>query len=360
MVFTFKTNEQGLGSFSPTNEAELTKLNDQLTDIIDTLDTADSPHDAIDSIMALIEKEPKLFQAYAIVGELYTSIEDDQAAFECFTQGYKVGEELIPADYNQPLDAKGDINVQCFLRCSTGYIDSLVSDGEYEKALEVTRRQLVLDEDDIFERGRELSECLILAGQIGEATKRLKQEVETRPEAWYSLAFIAFDKKEYAQAAAYVRHAFVASPYTGDFLRGCLTTANPIWESGPSTFTTEGAMFYTELLGGEVWGTNPEAALFLEWLGQTSTVMADRAQAVTISEKYFKGEDKAALKAAWQKLLEGISPESSQSLVADMCDPNDNETMAPWKLLAKYKENQHGCDDGCDDGCGCGTCDSED
>lgn len=353
-MLTFKIN-QNLGIFTPTDPEASQK---QLADLQRVMAETDDDHSekVIEEITAMIEADPLFLRGYAMLGEaLFCAGREDEAT-EVYVRGCRQALGLVPADYSGPMDMD-DAEVQCFMRCHTGYVEDLMLKEEYDAAFEACLRQLSFDPEDMFERYREVGEMAVKAGRLSEAEKILKAQLEKRPTAWYSLGYIALANFDYAEAALRLRRAFVLAPYVADVITARFTAPNMFWEQGPSAPSYDEDMLYVHTLGGDVWCDDPKAQAFIEWLSQTSAALRERAEMVAISETCLGGQAvKAESEKAFDALWASIDLASSEKLTANLRNPDDGEEMPPWEYLDRYDSRRQFDDDEeeAEDGCGCG------
>lgn len=355
-MLKFEIN-RGLGSFSPADQDQAQRQLAELKRIMDLSDRGEESQ-AVEEIKAMIQADPLFIRGYALLGELLFSQDREEEATEVYVAGCRQVLDIIPPNFQGPLDME-NAEVQCFLRCHTGFVEDLTLRGEYAQALEATRRQLGFDPDDMFERFREVGELAIKAGHPDEAESLLSQQLEKRPTAWYSLGYLSFSRGDFAQAALRLRRAFVLAPYVADIVTARFTDPNVFWECGPQAPRYEEDLLYVHTLGGDLWCDDSEARAFIEWLSQTSTAMRERAEMAAVSEACFRaGRIDAAAEKTFQSLWETIDQASSELLIAPVRNPDDDGDMTPWEYLDLHGQNQQFDDDGEEhgEGCGCGRC----
>lgn len=350
MPLIFQLNE-GLGFFAPEEPEVADKQLAQLNELLGPAEEENpNPKKIVRSLKSMISKDPLFLRGYALSGQILHDLGDEEQATEMFNRGYRAGLQLIPEDYEGPLNAENP-EVQFFLRCHTGYVESLLEKHEYSAALAACRRQLVFDPEDMFARRLELGEICIMAGELEEAEAILLSQTEDRGTAWYSLAYLSFIQKRLAEAATRLRRGFLRAPYAVDFLTGRYTAPNLFWERGPKAPVFNESLFYLNSLGGEMWAEEHEARSFMEWLSQTSVAMFERASMVELSEVCFDSgepgpEEDQALDDLWQT----VDDETSGELIQWVQDPETCEEIYPWQLLARHHDRVS--DDAEDCGCG--------
>lgn len=356
-MLNFQTDD-GKGTLLPLDQEEARRQLAELQRIMAGADDGESEQ-AVDEIRAMIEADPLFLRGYALLGELLFTADQEEEATAVYVEGCRRALGLIPDDFSGPMDMENP-EVQCFLRCHTGYVESLMLRGEFEAALKACLRQLAFDPGDMFERYREVGELAIMAERLDQAEDILLGQTGRRPTAWYSLGFLSFLKYDYAEAAVRLRRAFLAAPYVVDVITARFTSPNLFWESGPQAPEYEEDMLYVHTLGGDMWCDNPKAQAFIEWLSQTATALRERSEMVTISEAcFYRGEVDEASEKAYQALWESIDAGSSQKLLAPVRNPEDGEELPPWEFLDRCdqrrrldeeegEEHEEGC------GCGCG------
>lgn len=363
MSLIFQQNQE-LGLFVPTDQEAAERQSQQLRELLSAPGQKQpNPKKIVRGLKNMIGKDPLFLRGYALAGQILHDLEDDEQAAEMFNKGCRAGLQLIPEGFEGRLDVENP-EVQFFLRCHTGYIESLLEKHEYPAALAACRRQLAFDPDDMFGRGLELGELSIMAGELEEAESLLLSRVEDQATAWYSLGYLSFMRDDLIEAVTRLRRAFLRAPYTVDFLTGRMTSPNLFWERGPQAPSFSESLFYLDALGGEMWSENQQAHDFIEWLSQTSTVLAERAEMVELSESCFgQASPGPGEEEAFQNLWAAIDDESSKTLVRLVQDPETCEEMYPWRLLALHHERLSQEDEGC--GCGHhhdddGECECED
>jgi tetratricopeptide (TPR) repeat protein len=352
MSLIFQQN-QALGSIVPSDREAAEKQLQQIHELLGPTDQKQpNPKKILRGLKSMISKDPLFLRGYALAGQILHDLEDEAEAAEMFNKGCRAGLRLIPEGFEGPLDTEAP-DVQFFLRCHTGYIESLMGKHEYPAALAACRRQLVFDPEDMFGRGLELGELCIMAGEPDEAESILLDRVEEQGTAWYSLAYLSFSRGSLVEAVTRLRRAFLKAPYTVDFLTGRMTSPNPFWEQGPQAPSFSECLFYLDALGGEMWSENQEAHDFMEWLSQTSTALGERAEMVELSESCFgQASPGPGEEEAYENLWRGIDDESSSTLIRLVQDPETCEEIHPWRLLALHHERLSQDEEGC--GCGCG------
>jgi len=355
-MLTFKI-ENGLGVFVPVDQDEADRQEERLRDLVLSVGSGEMELEkAAAQVREMIKKDELFLKGYPLLAEMLSG-DDDEGSEEVYLEGYRAALKILPKDFNGPMDAE-NADVQCFLRCHTGYVESLTVKNKYKEAIEATGRQLVFDPGDMFERERELGEMYIMDGQYDQARRILEEQAKSRSTALYSLAYLDFLAEKYAEAAARLRQAFILAPYTADFVTGRMTSPNLFWQAGPRAPQYQDELMYVESLGGEIWTVDNEALAFIEWLSQTSAALGDRAAMVAVSEKSFiagQPGDKEAeeFMALWTK-----AGQVSKDLVKMVKNPETGDLIHPWELLAAYHESlseehdffAHG--DDCDCGCG--------
>jgi len=326
-------------------------------------ETEDGDCDATEASMVkineMITADPLFLRGYAILGELLFGADREDEATEIYVEGCLEALSIIPEDFQGPMDMD-NAEVQCFMRCHTGYIESLMLKGEYAGALKACRRQMAFDPGDMFERYREIGELAVMADELNEAEEILLGQLQRRPTAWYSLGYLSFLKFNYPEAALRLRKAFVAAPYVVDVITARFTAPNLFWESGPQAPSYEEDMLYVHTLGGDMWCDNPKAQAFIEWLSQTSAALRERAEMVAISETCFyrDGLD-AESEKAFQTLWDSINMPSSEKLMVSVKDPEGGEELPAWEFLDRCDERRRldgGEEEEHGQGCGCGNC----
>lgn len=364
-MLRFIINDENLGAFVA-DEKKYQPLFEEMHKIVGGIqDSEKDLKKAAKQLKALVTKEPMFLRGQAILGEMYLDMDDEAATREAHVRGAKAALKIIPKDFNGRMDSENS-DVQCFLRCHSGYAESLAAAGNYKEALAASKRHLAFDPEDMFDRGRDLGELAVMAGERTEAETILNEQAQSRPTANYSLAYLAFERKEFARAIRLLRRAFTLAPYTVDFLTGRLTSPNVFWEQGPNEVDYQDNMSYVELLGGEMWTANQEAREFMEWLSQTSLALRERAKMADVSERCLLAENGEEMQAAvddWNALLAGITDDSSAKLVREVHDPEDGDALYPWELYSRAQARMLSEDDDFDDeddehehgeGCGCG------
>ncbi|MDR2947205.1 MAG: hypothetical protein LBV79_10740 [Candidatus Adiutrix sp.] len=343
----------------PTDQKEADRQNEQLRALVVGVGNGDVELEKAEAdVRAMIQKDAQFLEGYTLLAEIVGG-EDDEKAEKVYLDGYQAALKVMPKDFNGPLDAENTV-VQCFLRCHTGFVESLAAKGQYKEAIAAARRQLMLDPGDLFERERELGEMHIMDGQYDEARRILEEQAKSRATALYSLAYIDFLAEKYAEAAARLRQAFLLAPYAADFITGRMTSPNLFWQAGPRAPQFQDELMYVETLGGEIWTADNEARAFMEWLSQTSAAMGDRAAMAAISEKSFAQGEAGAKEADEFMALWNKAGVAADALVQEVKNPESGEKMRPWELLAVYHDQmseENGFyeeeeEDGC--GCGCG------
>lgn len=354
-MLSFKI-EKGKGTFVPANAKEAGRLENVIRDLAATVNNGETDiPEALAIVKGLIAEHALFLKGYPVLAELLGD-EGDEAE-GAYIDGCRAALKLIPSDFKGPLDVENE-DVQCFLRCHTGYVESLKVKGQHQAAIEAVRRQLIFDPGDMFQREQELAELHIMDGQYDEARLILEAQAKNRPTALYSLAYLDFMAEKYAEAASRLRQAFLLAPYAVDFITGRVSSPNLFWQAGPRAPEFQEDLLYVESLGGEIWVSDPEALVFIEWLSQTSAAMGDRAAMVAISEKSFgKDEPGAAEADAFMALWQKVGA-SADDLVKMVPNPQTGEMEYPWVLLGAYHdlltEEQDCYEHGDDCGCGCG------
>lgn len=354
-MLTFKI-EQGLGLFVPADQAEADRQAEELNRILAEADSEDiNTKKIINETKAMTEKNPLFLRGYALLAEIFLNLgQEDEAAQAC-VNGCKEALKIIPGDFSGPMDTNNP-EVQCFLRCHTGYVESLMGEEKYAQALEAVKRQLIFDPEDNFERRRELGELAIMAGRLDEAESCLLERIHEYPTAWYSLAFLAFKKGEYALAAASLRRGLLMAPYAGDFLTARFTSSNIFWNSGPNAPSYQEELLYLHTLGGEMWSGDEKAQAFLEWLSQSSVALRERSEMAALAEGCLaKGEVDQTAADTFQALLDSIDEKSSIPLTAKIKDPLTGDLIEPWELLVRHQKRSENEGESFEEGCGCGS-----
>ena len=356
-MLTFKI-ENGLGVFVPADQDEADRQEEKLRDLVIAVGSGDTElEQAANQVRDMIKADELFLKGYPLLAEMVGG-DDDEQAEQVYLDGYKAALKIIPADFHGPLDAE-NADVQCFLRCHTGYVESLTVKGRYKEAIEAVRRQLVFDPSDMFERERELGEMHVMDGQYDEARRILEEQAKNRPTALYSLAYLDFMAENFSRAAARLRQAFILAPYTVDFITGRMTSPNLFWQAGPRAPEYQDELMYVEGLGGEIWTVDNEGLAFIEWLSQTSAALADRATMAAISEKSFLAGEAGTQEADEFMALWEKAGDASVALVKMVKNPETGDLVHPWELLAEYHEKlneENGLfeeDDDCGCGCGC-------
>ena len=348
--------DQNLGTFIPVDQEAAQKQLADLQRIMAEADEGGGEQAALE-IREMIKADPLFLRGYALLGEVLFSADQEDEATEVYVDGCLQALKLVPDDFKGPMDMN-NAEVQCFMRCHTGYVESLMLKGEYDQALEACQRQLSFDPADMFERYREVGELAIMADRLSEAEKILTAQLDRRPTAWYSLGFISFANFDYAEAAVRLRRAFVAAPYVVDVITARFTAPNIFWESGPRAPQYDEDMLYVHTLGGHVWCANPQAQAFIEWLSQTSAAVSERAEMVAISERCVRrGSVDAESEKEMMALWESIDLASSEKLIAGLKNPDDDGELPPWEYLDRHDQRRQfdgDEEDGHDEGCGCG------
>lgn len=347
--------DQNQGIFIPTDPEAAQKQLADLQRIMAEADGGDSEK-AIEEITAMIEADPLFLRGYALLGEVLFGADREEEATEVYVHGCLRALELLPDGYQGPMDMD-DAEVQCFMRCHTGYVEALMLREEYDAAYEACLRQLSFDPQDMFERFREVGELAIKADRLAEAEKILQAQLEKRPTAWYSLGYISFANFDYAEAALRLRRAFVLAPYVVDVITARFTAPNLFWENGPRAPQYDEDMLYVHTLGGDVWCDDPKAQAFIEWLSQTSAALRERAEMVGISETCFRAQDvDPESEKAFQALWESVDLASSEKLTANLKNPEDGGELPPWEYLDRHDQRRQydGDEEEHEEGCGCG------
>jgi len=349
MPLIFHFNE-GLGFFASTEPETAEKQLAQLHKLLGPAEEENAnPKKIVRGLKNMISKDPLFLRGYALAGQILHDLEEEEQSTEMFNKGCRAGLQLIPEDFAGPLDIENP-EVQFFLRCHTGYIESLMEKREYSAALAACRRQLVFDPEDLFARRLELGEICVMAGELENAEAILLSQTEDRGTAWYSLAYLSFIQQRPVEAATRLRRGCLRAPYTIDFLTDRFTSPNLFWERGPQAPVFSESLFYFNSLGGEMWSENHEAHAFMEWLSQTSTALAERAEMVKLSETCFDlTEPGPAELQALQSLWQAVDDESSERLIRRVQDPETCEEIYPWQLLARHHDRMSD-----DEGCDCG------
>lgn len=364
MSLIFQVRE-GRGVFVPKDEEAAARQLTQLRDLADSADeNPGQAKKARRAIKNMLSKDPLFLRGYAVLAQLLEDAEEEEEAAALYVQGCRAVLKILPEDFQGPLDTD-DSDVQCFLRCHAGYVESLLAKNDYQAALEASHRQLAFDPEDMFERRRELGELSILAGRPDEAESILREQVGRRPTAHYSLGYLSHSWGDYPTAIAHLRRAFLLAPYAVDLLTGRLTPPNIFWEDGPQAPDYREDLLFVEMLGGDLWTRSEEAHAFIEWLSQTGQVLSERARMVLLSEKCFRadgpGADAALIEAEaeFRALLDAVDERSSADLAAPVVDPVGGEQVAPWELLARHQQRlaedegwDHGLEADCDEGDG--------
>ena len=367
MPMMFKI-DQGLGTFVSTDINASEKQMEQLRQAVMTVD--DDPGSlkkAVKTIKNLISKDSLFLRAYVMLAEMYLDLDDEKQATATYIKGCQAGLKLMPDDFSGPLDMDNP-DVICFMHCHTSYASDLVDRGDYKACMEAVLRQLVFDAEDSFDIAYDLGELALMSGDTEEAARILAEQTESRPTAWYSLAYLAFTEGNFPLAASRLRKAFMLAPYAINFMTGSLTPPNIFWEQGPRPPYLPAELTFVESLGNEMWMNNEEAHSFLNWLSQTGQVLTEKAAMVLLSEKSLAAGDVTdEIEKEFQALWNAITEESCRKMVSPVKNPanDEGETDLPWKILASYHEqlaaeNDFEDDDDCGCGCGCHEEDDDD
>jgi len=364
-MLKFQINDEGLGVFVPTDPAAYEQKLEALRQVVSEVEEhRETPEKAIEIVTQMVQADPYFVQGAAILGEMLLSSERDEEAEELYVKSCRTLLKLLPADFAGPMDAVNN-DVQCFLRCHTGYVEALTGKGEYAEALSASLRQLAFDPDDLFGRRQELGELYIRNEDWAQAEEELRRQSEERPTAWYSLGYLYFVRGDYAQAAAHLRRGFLRSPYVVDFITARLTAPNLFWDAAPMIGDYQEDMSYLEMLGGDLWSENREAHNFIEWLSQTSAALMDRARLVEVAEGCFdRSLPVKEAEKGYAALWNALTSEAAAKMVAQVRDPETGAQVYPWNLLNLYHEQMYqdsdfDDDDADDCGCGCGCGDHD-
>lgn len=343
-----------LGRFVPTDPQAANERLDKLRRIMDEAADTGSLTESIETVSALLAEDPGFLRGHAMLAELCLDEGLDEQADQAHAAGCQAGLELIPKDFQGPLDMENP-DVQCFIRCHAGQVKQLAEAGAYAEALEAAYRQLTFDPDDLCGQLEELGELAIAAGQEKEAAQILAEQTDDRPCAWYGLAYLSFKSGDFTGAITRLRRAFLLAPYAAVFMAGGQAQPNPFWEQGPQSPRFEEEFFYAETLGGELWQQDEPAMAFFHWLAGSSQVLSERAAAVVISEKCLAaGGVDAKSQRAFEALYNAISDKSSADLAAELDDPVSGDRLSPWELWALHQSRLAEAED-----CGCGDPDCQ-
>ena len=361
-MLTFKMNEEGLGTLFPADPAAYEEKLEALRGIVSEVeDHLETPEKAIEAVGQMVAADPFFVQGAAILGEMLNSTERDEEAEELYVKSCLAILKIMPKDFAGPMDVVNN-DVQCFLRCHTGYVDALTAKGEYAEALKAALKQLAFDPEDLFARRLDLGELYIRNEDWDQAEKELQEQSEERPTAWYSLGYLYFVRGDYPRAAAHLRRGFLRSPYVVDFLTARLTAPNIFWDAAPMIGDYQEDMSYLEMLGGDLWSENREAHDFIEWLSQTSPALMDRARLVALAEGCFdRSIPTKEAEKTYAELWNALTPEAAEKMTGLVSDPQTGAEVYPWSLLNIYHEQMYqegdfdeDDDDDCGCGCGCG------
>ena len=362
MTLEFKVTD-GCGTLVPTNDSAYTKQVDQLSKLIEELNTEPKIEEAIKEVEKILSKDPLFVRGWDLLGELFEESGDEDQALQAYLKGYQAVSKILPADFNGPMDIANE-EVQCFLRFHNAYLDSLLAGKNYTGALVALQRQLAMDLHDMFELKGNLGELNILAGNLDVAEDILSQQAEANPAAYFSLGYAAFKRQKYAQAVTYLRKAFIMAPYVGMFLSGQPAIPNIFWDNGPKAPSYTNDIHYVGMLGGELWSDDELEHAFIYWVSQTSLILMEKATMVGLAEQCYGKPSDAVTKditAKIEALLAGITDETSAVLVGELMDPVTDEKTTPWqiflnhhhRLAAEEYEGEECCGE---EDCGCGSC----
>lgn len=352
-MLTFKI-DRVKGTLIPVDQAAAHKQLAELQRIMAEIGDGDceATEASMVKINEMITDDPLFLRGYAMLGELLSGNDREDEATDIYVEGCLEALQIIPKDFQGPMDMD-NAEVQCFMRCHTGYIESLAFKDEYAEALKACRRQLVFDPDDMFERYREIGELAIMAEELSQAEEILQGQLQNRPTAWYSLGYLSFLKSNYPEAVLRLRKAFVVAPYVVDTITERFIDPNLFWESGPQAPSYEEDMLYAHNLGGDMWCGDSKAQAFIEWLSQTAAALRERAEMVAISETCFYREGiEAESEKAFQALWDSIDLPSSEKLAVSVKDPKSGEDIPAWEFLNRCdarrnldedREEEHGC-----------------
>lgn len=322
------------GDFMPTNEGAWCALTNSFDDLLDNCENGPlPPQAAIKALKQFLKKEPFFFDAYMHLG-LYLAETSQSQSAKWFLEGVERGKSLIPENFSGNI-MWAVLNNRSFLRCHHGYILSLIGKAKYALAATEIEQHLAWNPSDSIGVCYLLGDAYLLSKQCDKAEAVFTKCMDEHPASCYGLGLIHFMKKDFVKAITYFRKGILSNPYIAEILTGKLEIIPKRYWHGISTASPDEAVDYMSSTGDSLWGQHEEVILFLDWLMNTSFILAERAQYVQQLEALLVEQSSTKRQALTKKqdaLWDNITDKTSKPLVRKITLLRDGQCW-PWDAI---------------------------
>ena len=280
-----------------------------------------------------IARNPDWIQGRALRAMVAEMIGDIATAERHCREIHESGLHLITQNGARELDSNSSEN-RAFLRASNRHIENLRRHRHYGDAADAMIRMMEIPGAGHPGLPHDLGPTLMRAGRTDEAIATLRRHAREDPACLYELGLIAFETRDFEEAATRLRQGAAQNPEIAEMLMGLRNPGPTALWTRSNLYDAEGAAHYFHHWG-QRWTDNPEARDFLRWLYTHPDTCRERAEAQKPREALYweRSPDKRRkLIATEQHALDRIDGALSKRIVVmryNGAEPPDY----PWRVV---------------------------
>jgi hypothetical protein len=203
-----------------------------------------------------------------------------EEAAEVYERAYHLALAMVPRGFRGQI-SWSEIDNRSFLRLAHGSLLGLMHRREGDAAMVLAKQMLAWCPMDNLGVRFLLGDIALLKGDHKAAMKEYLKGAPNSPAHWYQAALIAFREEDFVAACTYLRRGIAANPYIAEGLTGRTVLTEHLYWHGSNVHGPEWAIDYLELAAGN-W--TPEEVDFVDWVFNSSAVLKERAEMMTLHE----------------------------------------------------------------------------
>ena len=231
------------------------------------------------------------------------------------------------------LDANSSEN-RAFLRAANRHIENLRRHRHYGDAADAMLRMTAIAGAAHPGLPHELGPTLFRADRTAEAAEILRANARTDPACLYELGLMAFERRDFEEAATRLRRGAAQNPEIAEMLMGLRNPGPTALWTRSNLYDAEGAAHYTHHWG-QRWADNPEARDFLRWLYTHPHTCRERADAQKPREALYwerSADKRRKLIEDEQRALDRIDAKLSKEIVKMRYNGRETPDY-PWRVV---------------------------
>lgn len=293
------------------------------------------PNEALSHAKELSKKFPNNIEIQNFTANLLKfSFGMEDAAFKIWERLYKVNYGLIPKGFKGQISWY-DLGNRPFLRIAYAYLICLIALKEAKTAKNIGNKLLKWCPSDNLGVRFVMGDVYMSLGDYPAALDLYLKEASFHPPLWYKAGQLAFRQGDFVTSCTYMRKGIASNPYIAEGITGRIELEEHRYFHGSNAHGPSFAEDYLILDPTCCWPQ--EEVDFLDWLFNSSHVLKERAEIMTLHENLTYEYDPSKRRSSVDKLFNfenQINDELSKQLVRKVKN-RFNQDIWPWQWSSK-------------------------